>query len=320
MKATISVWILAFLVKLCQCLQWRESIFFLTYNHTLINHKYEWNTVSSPVFCGRDCSSDRQCASFNYHISKKSCELNNATRDHSPADFIQLDGSAYYGIIRNQYTSCQMWYRAGHRDNGIYTIFPAGLTDGIRVYCDMETDGGGWIVFQRRQDGSVDFYRDWATYQSGFGDPSGEFWLGNAILQALTKSGQWELRVGLTDWENGTAWASYKEFAVSGDLYTLHVGSFDANSPAGDALMYHNGQNFTTKDRDNDVFEHLEESANCAVRTGGAWWFNGCASSHLNGIYYQQGEEPISHGLQWYLWKNDWYSMKKCYMSMKELV
>lgn len=36
-------------------------------------------------------------------------------------------------------------------------------------------------VFQRRQDGSVDFYRNWTEYQHMFGDLEGNFWLGEQL-------------------------------------------------------------------------------------------------------------------------------------------
>ena len=71
----------------------------------------------------------------------------------------------------------------------------------FQVYCDMDTDGGGWVVFQRRMDGTVDFYRNWADYLKGFGDLNGEFWLGLYKIHRLTQATNTTLRIDLADFE-----------------------------------------------------------------------------------------------------------------------
>ncbi|XP_033639107.1 microfibril-associated glycoprotein 4-like [Asterias rubens] len=294
-------------------------------NRVLENHVFRIKTVSSHVICGRDCVMDPQCASFNYQINNRICEFNNFTRANCPDEFIESRGNVYFDeqvdtpsfAIPNVKinSSCLNFYQAGYRGNGIYTIYPTSLADGVRVYCDMETDGGGWIVFQRRQDGSVDFYRNWTEYQSGFGDLSNEFWLGNDILRDLTGSGQWELRVDMGDWQSNTSWASYGEFAVTGDKYTLHVGSYDVQSTAGDSMAGHNGLSFTTKDQDNDI-----KINNCAMQFKGAWWYGACFVAHLNGRYYHRGVVSHGQGIQWHHWTGFYYSLKSCSMNIRQVV
>uniref|UniRef100_A0A182Z7W6 Fibrinogen C-terminal domain-containing protein n=1 Tax=Biomphalaria glabrata TaxID=6526 RepID=A0A182Z7W6_BIOGL len=70
------------------------------------------------------------------------------------------------------------------------------LVSGLQVMCDTKTDGGGWIIFQRRINGNVDFYRGWKEYRDGFGDYNiGEFYLGNENIFKLTSRRQFDLRI-----------------------------------------------------------------------------------------------------------------------------
>ena len=145
----------------------------------------------------------------------------------------------------------------------------------------METDGGGWTVFQRRQDGSVDFYRSWTDYEDGFGNLNGEFWLGLSKIHRLTQEGSNTLRVDLKDASNNAAYAQYSTFSVGDNTteYTLTVGGYSGTAP--NSLADHNGRKFTTRDNDNDN----DGGNNCAEADNGAWWYNNCSRSSLNARY-----------------------------------
>jgi len=159
---------------------------------------------------------------------------------------------------------------------------------GIRVLCDTLTDGGNWIVFQRRTIGDVDFYRNWGQYVSGFGDVTrGDHWLGLENIHTLCPpSRPCRLRIDLKgpNYKNGKlVWAEYSSFSLTGysDNYRLSISGYDARSTVRDALAEHNGMAFSTKDNDNDNFD----SGNCATNHHGAWWYRSCYESNLNGKY-----------------------------------
>ncbi|KAE8595613.1 hypothetical protein XENTR_v10015812 [Xenopus tropicalis] len=198
-------------------------------------------------------------------------------------------GGALSYVARN----CKELLDQGVVMSGWYTIYPDGMVP-LQVLCDMDTDGGGWIVFQRRYDGSVDFYLGWDSYRRGFGSRLTEFWLGNDNLSHLTSTGTWDLRVDLKDFNNTAYYAKYSAFRIApaSDNYRLTIGAFLGGN-AGDSLSYNNGMAFSTKDRDNDQW-----SSNCATNWPGAWWFNDCFIADLNGVYrLQQNSNPI--GVLW---------------------
>uniref|UniRef100_A0A1B8Y715 Fibrinogen C-terminal domain-containing protein n=1 Tax=Xenopus tropicalis TaxID=8364 RepID=A0A1B8Y715_XENTR len=137
-------------------------------------------------------------------------------------------------------------------------------------------------VFQRRMDGSVDFFREWDSYKRGFGHQNGEFWLGNENLHLLTATGNFQLRVDLTDFSEQHTYATYSNFSIARESqnYTLSLGSFTGGD-AGDSLSGHRNKGFTTKDRDNDSHPTI----NCSDDFQGGWWYDSCILSSLNGLY-----------------------------------
>ena len=172
----------------------------------------------------------------------------------------------------------------------------------------MDTDGGRWTVFQRRKDGSVDFYRNWIDYEEGFGDLDGEFWLGlRKIHRLVTGRGYYSLRVDLQDYSNNQRYAKYSSFSL-GDCateYPITLGGYSGD--AGDSMTSDDhgnvdGVKFSTKDRDNDFL-----SIACAVSYKGAWWYRTCHRSNLNAKY---GSTAYANGVNWHSWKGYYYSLK----------
>ncbi|XP_053472336.1 microfibril-associated glycoprotein 4 isoform X2 [Ictalurus furcatus] len=213
-------------------------------------------------------------------------------------------------------TDCSDIYDNGQTLSGVYTIYPTADTP-VQVYCDMgcgesQTKDGKWTVFQRRMDGSVNFYRPWGHYKKGFGNKYGEYWLGLENLYQLTHKRKYELKVDLQDFEGVSVDARYTSFSVESeaDGYKLHISGF-INGGAGDSMATNNGQKFSTFDKDQDL-----HPSNCAKRFLGGFWYSDCHSSNPNGIYlWGRDETHYAIGNVWYHWKGYDYGLK--YIAMK---
>ena len=155
-------------------------------------------------------------------------------------------------------------------------------------------------MFQRRHDGSENFYRGWTEYENGFGNVKGEYWLGLKKISCLTKvSVKTKLRIDLADFAGQSKFACYDHFHVgtSSTNYRLTIGGYQnwGIGAAGDSMTRHNlnGMSFSTHDRDNDG-----SSSNCAAARTGAWWYNSCTYSNLNGLYLDGRSD--GDGVTWY--------------------
>ncbi|KAK4319026.1 hypothetical protein Pmani_010005 [Petrolisthes manimaculis] len=225
-------------------------------------------------------------------------------------------GGGSGGGALSEAEDCWELHKRGKNQSGVYRIKPLYSPHPFFVYCNMETDGGGWTVIQRREDGTVDFLREWPDYKHGFGNLAGEFWLGNEKIHQLTNQYVSQLRVDLADFDQQSSYAKYSAFAVGSELekYSLKMlGEFMGD--AGDSLRYHVGRGFSTPDVDNDAWP----DKSCARDHQGAWWYRACETSNLNGRYLH-GPLPIEHqytGLYWYNFRGPQYSLWRSRMMVR---
>ncbi|XP_048750413.1 microfibril-associated glycoprotein 4-like [Ostrea edulis] len=251
---------------------------------------------------------------------------NTTQNGHLPCKSYKFIGNCGIDAVYNRYTAvCSKCsptcdykgcsdIRLSHGNvTGQYSLTIGGST--VPVRCDMDIDGGGWIVIQRRLDGSVNFYRGWSDYKNGFGSPSGEYWLGLENLHTLTSEEGYMLRIDM-EYNDQSYYALYSGFTIASesDNYRMGFSTF-LKGNTGDSLGWHNGQPFTTYDQDHDDNVFSYGNPNCAIAFYGAWWYAGCHSSNLNGHF---GNTTYGKGINWSSITGFHSSLSKVEMKIKK--
>ncbi|POI32312.1 hypothetical protein CIB84_003935 [Bambusicola thoracicus] len=328
-----------------------DSIFFAKYNDIILSEyntevELHYNYIKDNLD-NNIPSSLRVLRAVIDSLHKKIQKLENAIATQT--DYCRSPCVASCNIPVVSGRECEDIYRKGGETSEMYIIQPDPFTKAYRVYCDMETDNGGWTLIQNRQDGSVNFGRAWDEYKRGFGniaksggkkycDTPGEYWLGNDKISQLTKIGPTKVLIEMEDWNGDKVSALYGGFTIhnEGNKYQLSVSNYKGN--AGNALMegasqlygenrtmtVHNGMFFSTYDRDNDGWVTTDPRKQCSREDGGGWWYNRCHAANPNGRYYWGGtyswdmaKHGTDDGIVWMNWKGSWYSMKKMSMKIK---
>ncbi|KAK6311720.1 hypothetical protein J4Q44_G00173840 [Coregonus suidteri] len=209
---------------------------------------------------------------------------------------------------------CQHVLDSGETTNGIYLLHPQSTNRLLQAWCEQTKAQGGWTVIQKRQDGSVNFFRTWEQYKQDFGNLDGDYWLGLEHLYWLTKQAHYKLQVAMEDWQGRQVFAEYDSFRLEpeSDWYRLRLGEYQGN--AGDSMSWHNNKAFTTLDKDKDAY-----SGNCAHFQKGGWWYHMCAHSNLNGVWYRGGHyrSRYQDGVYWAEFHGGSYSLKTVTLMIK---
>ncbi|XP_078578136.1 microfibril-associated glycoprotein 4-like [Branchiostoma floridae x Branchiostoma japonicum] len=257
-----------------------------------------------------------------------------SNKRHLPDNVDNQDGTK--NVERTYFDDCSEVYTAqalfATVTDGPFSIKPFNVDNPISVYCDQTTDGGGWTVIQRRFDGSLQFYRQIEAYRDGFGDSSGEYWLGLENIYRILAQNAYELYIELEDWEGIVTYAKYSSFSID-QHYTLHVTGYSGTAGDGFGTNYNlieDGFNlnyawFRARSSACDCNHNIHFTSRLGY-FGDGWWCHSLAShpiSNLNGPYFRDTDgHNVTNGpgVYWPTFEhghNRYYSLKKTKMMIR---
>ena len=228
-------------------------------------------------------------------------------------------GSVISSPKANPQMDCLDWRRLGHTQNGVYYINFYGYRR--KVFCDMTTDGGGWIVMQKRFDGSIDFDGNWTTFKDGFGDVYTEYWLGNEFVHQYTSHQPTEGLVEARNFSDVRAAVKLDNVVLSSEANTYTITFLCSEVTHSDLCAnwnYLKGKRFSTKDRDMDY----HQAVNCAQQFKAGWWHNSCLRVNFNYAIYRTN--PVltdqAQGIVWFDLEDDYTALKSTKMMIRRRV
>lgn len=182
-------------------------------------------------------------------------------------------------------TSCDDIYFSMEPGQHVVRVEPEDGLGPITVLCDVKGKREIYTVFQKRFNGSVDFFRNFRDYENGFGSLESEFWLGlknirRLLLQTGNKN---QLRVDMSVKETNINYTRiYPTFSIGpGDEYRLTVGG-----------LYDRGYGMSSSSyKPFSTYDHgLTQVAGRNSRRAGWWFPEDHGYVNLNGVWGVAGK------------------------------